>query len=344
MSENFENRDQEEDLSQQAPEILEAKTDQQKEFEEEQRINRDLFGNVNVDEITRRLRGPAPDNERRIDTLYEIKKIETAIADRFPNTYHRTEKDNFQIAEEAVKTLIPKSYLHDKHRSVALYELAAFSKGDVINEEDIDEIEVQLKDKKILILGDDTGSFSEILKSFGAKVIGIEIDKTKVAVAQSGVLSENGEPQEQVIQGDIGDLTDDASDLYKKFEQFGPFDIIYSHAVFNGGSGIEEAIRNYNNKHEFRRDAIVDFGKCLTSNLSALLNKNGFMLHDRVDLKEIFGPYGRRFSKSAPAENWLWAASSGTGEISDLIFIPKNEFENISEKIQSNKDWINLKV
>ncbi|MEK7540906.1 MAG: class I SAM-dependent methyltransferase [Patescibacteria group bacterium] len=339
MPENFDNRDQEENLAS----VIEVKTDEQKEQEDERRINRDLFGNVNVNEITSHLRGPASDNEQRIDTLYEIKKIEAEIAYRFPKTYGRTAEENLRIAQEVSNTGLQKGFLHDKHRSVALYELAAFSKGDAIAEEDINVIETQLKDKKILILGDDTGSFSEILNSFGAKVIGIEIDKAKVAVAHSGVLSEKSEPQEQVIHGDIGDLTDEASDLYKKLEQSGPFDIIYSHAVFNGGSGIEGAIDKFNAKSRLR-GPMIDFGKCLTSNLSSLLNKNGFMLHDRVDLREIFGPYGQRYSKSAPAENWLWAASSGTGRISDLIFISKNEFENISEKIQSNRDWIGMKV
>ena len=172
----------------------------------------------------------------------------------------------------------------------------------------------------------------------------MEIDKAKVIVAHSGILSESGESQEQVIEGDIGDLTNGISDLYKKLEQIGPFDIIYSHGVFNGGSGIEKAIGNYNSKHKLGRDIMGNFGQSLTGNLISLLNKDGFILHDLVDLREIFGPYGMRFSKAAPVEQYAWANSSGTGRISDLIFIPKNEFENILDRIESRDGWTYPKV
>ena len=164
----FEGQNQEENL----PPLIELKTDEQKRQEEKQRINRELFGDVNVDKITEHLCGKVDIGTvyERVDKFSEIIFIESEIAHRFPNTYQKTPEDNLEKAKEVVSKPLHKGFLHSKHRSIALYELATFSKGDAIDEKDINALEAQLKDKKILILGDDTGSFSEILIHLAQKL------------------------------------------------------------------------------------------------------------------------------------------------------------------------------
>ena len=106
----------------------------------------------------------------------------------------------------------------------ALYELACFTKGEIIcGEQVVEQIKTEIQNKKILILGDDVGSFSEVLSSFGASVIGIEIDPLKIAIAHSGFFSEDGSSQDQVIAGDIADLAYPDSQLSKKLRNAGPF-------------------------------------------------------------------------------------------------------------------------
>ncbi len=326
---------------QQGPEItVEEKEELEKELDR-QRINKELFGDVDVDKITTDLLRPGDAPNRR----EEFDLIEVELDRRFPNTYKRTTKEIDEIAKSELGIKVG-DFFHNKHRSVALYEMAAFVKGDSIDEKDaMDEIERELKDKKILILGDDTGSLSEVLNSLGAKAIGIEVNKNKVDTAHSGILSEDGKPQDQVILGDIGDLADNTSELYKKMVASGPFDIIYSWAVFNGGSGIEKAIYNFNIRNKIRGDAVIDFSWELVNNLNSLLNESGFMLHDRVDMWEVFGPYGMRQSKKFGRGTFSKSGYGiGSGVLSDVVFIPKSISEKVFQRADFEDNWLGLKV
>jgi hypothetical protein len=221
------------------------------------------------------------------------------------------------------------SYFHNKKGdAVGIYEIGAFLKKDVLAEKDVlDDIKIQLKDKKILILGDDSGSFSEILNYFGANAIGIEYDQLKVLAAHSGIFSESKSPQMQVIGGDIFELTGSDSDLYKKINECGPFDIVYSRAVFNRGSGIEEAIEKYQQKNNItgRRNEInTDFGLSLTNNCIQLLKNNGFILHTNEDMN-MFGPYSKRYIRESDSHEYGTSGSS-------MIFIPKEQYKGFVQQ------------
>lgn len=290
-----------------------------------------LFGKVDVEGIT-----AVGNTVEGLDKAEVFKKIEGEIENRFPHTYNIldsvrwgdfltklkdscvtlgdvSEIDEYihKITElRQIKKEQPLSdidifeyYFHrKKFRGGELYLIASFIKGGPINiNSPIEDVEAQLRGKKILVLGDDTGSFSEILNSFGAEVSGIEYDKIKVITAHSGILAESGLPQDHVVQGDIGDLTNRSSRLYQIFLEHGPFDVIYSYAVFNSGSGIEGAIKNVIGQYDEDK-----FGKLLINGLNNLLNEKGFCLHTRVDMNGMFGKYG-----------------GGTGLDRNLVFMPK---------------------
>lgn len=231
-------------------------------------------------------------------------------------------------------------YFHEKkHKARDLYQVISFLQGRPVDADSFNEdAEKALKGKKILILGDDTGSFSEILNSFGAEAIGIEYDKKKVLTAHSGVFSESNLPQDQVIYGDIGDLTDQSSDLYKTLLEKGPFDVITSSAVFNIGSGIDNAIEKRGIGKEFANKE-ENFGRALVDSSMNLLTENGFSLHDSVDMRRMFGRYGHRnitkFVGSMRSLSYseinkpFFYGEQGTGHDGSLIFIPKSSFEEL---------------
>lgn len=181
-------------------------------------------------------------------------------------------------------------YMSSGGDSRSLYSIATFLKGaKLVDDVVMADIESQLKGKKILVLGDDTGSLSELLNAYGAESMGIEYDEVKVLIAKSGILSRSGKPQLQVIQGDISDIAKKESDLMKLIAENGPFDVIYSYAVLNYGSGIEKSLSvtppgNYEE---------IELTVPLTDNCMNLLSKTGFILHEDVDFRpDSFGDYG----------------------------------------------------
>lgn len=204
---------------------------------------------------------------------------------------------------------------HDRE----LYLLGAFLKGKPLDEKNvISDLNVQLHDKKILVLGDDVGSLSEILNSFGANAIGIEYDFELVSAAHAGIFSEDHLPQTQVIHGDIGDLTDMDSDLYKTLQSKGPFDVIFSKAVFNGGSGYEVAAIKYVKAIGYQPTCFTDevdqiFGRKITDNSMPLLRDNAFCLH-----------------YDAPCDNFHFIDNprkfKGAFQRSHVAFIPKEKY------------------
>lgn len=180
-------------------------------------------------------------------------------------------------------------FSHDKlGRAKELYYIGSFLKRSQLDvERPIDDLRDVLRGKKILVLGDDTGSMSETLNHFGADACGIEYSSLKVAIAHTGVLAEDRAPQQQVILGDIVNLADQQSALYKMIATKGPFDVICSDAVFNIGSGLETSIRRQYKGPTRQGDFICDFDH----NIRILMQDDGFQLHLSVDWDEAFGPY-----------------------------------------------------
>lgn len=234
------------------------------------------------------------------------------------NDLIKQEEDAFNRFRPDWKSSNPVSelenYFNNKlHRGLELYTLGSFIKGKPLDQSNvIQDLQEQLQGKRILILGDDTGSMSEVISSYGGSAIGIEYDKFKVLAAHSGFLSESGKTQEQVIHGDIHDLTDTSSDLFNTLQKLGPFDIIYSHAVFNIGSGIEAAVAKLQERRPdtgpYQRSA---FGELLTQNCMKLLSTQGFVLHNEVTMNELFDKYSNYSSDMATNGN---------------VFIPKQQF------------------
>lgn len=165
----------------------------------------------------------------------------------------------------------------------SLYEISSYLAGHPLLS--IEEIEQNLKGKKILVLGDSAGDGSDALIAFGAEAYGIEIDKFRVLVAHSGIISQTGAFQTQVIEGDINDLVDQNSELYKLLKEKGPFDVVFSkfnvlgHYIFGAHGGLvnETAIAQHTSGEYL-----------LTESLMQLLNGQGFQLHDTAG---FFGPY-----------------------------------------------------
>lgn len=217
-------------------------------------------------------------------------------------------------------------FLSSKGRAQELYLIGSFLKQAPVSAEDtVSDLKEQLKNKKILILGDDTGSLSETLNLFGAIAVGIEYDKFKVLLARAGVFSEHG-PQNQVILGDLGDLTDEQSGLYKKIQDLGPFDVIFSEAVFNGGSGVEDSIHNrFEDRYKDDRlfGSVSQFAAALTENCMKILTPKGFCLHTVVDMKDhsvgrgMFGDYQKPKKPRSYEHN-------------HLVYIPKEGFKGLT--------------
>ena len=102
----------------------------------------------------------------------------------------------------------------------------------------IENIRAVLKDKSILILGDDIGGFNEVLtRTFGANCTSIELNSLKVWIAKNGTATEDKNPV-NIHRGNIWDLTETSSSLSVLLEQ-GSYDAIVSWFVFNRGSGAD---------------------------------------------------------------------------------------------------------
>lgn len=287
-----------------------AEAEQQIEERKRARIERyrQLYGEIDLQKI---LVDSTPDGVEAKKILSEVERQiradfpETADVSKHPanefiaelkDFYHGDERALQIINRELTRKKYPVNflrdfgYLHDKvGQDNNLYYAASFLKGSRL---DKDHLERDLRDslvgKKILVLGDDSGSLSEIFGFYGAKCYGVEYDEFKILVAQSGILSENGKPQKQVMLGNIADLFLENSDLKKKLMRLRPFDLIVSYAVFNTGSGIEKLIPydelDYQRHVDFEQPGLsVNFQR----NSQELLSESGLQLHTEVDMRDF---------------------------------------------------------
>lgn len=177
-----------------------------------------------------------------------------------------------------------------KRQAKSLYKLATEIKGAYLDEQDpINDIKKNLARKKILVLGDDIGSLSEILRFYGAESYGIEYKKFDVLVGHSGILTENGIPQNSLLEGNIADLFKDDTELFKQLQKLGSFDAIVSFSVFNDGSGVEEAITGAESSIGIGRPRITQQqAEIFQSNCSELLNDTGVQLHNDFNMWTAF--------------------------------------------------------
>jgi len=238
--------------------------------------------------------------------------VERYVQSVFPKTYTLSLALAKSAGVEHYSSGHIPEYVHDKSsRSTMLLMLATLFNNNhspIQPGEAIALLKKRLKGKKILSLGDDTGSLTEILQHFGCKTLGIEFDKDKVSIAHSGKLSEDERPRPDVIQGDIWELTLDDSALLKVVGK-GKYDAIVSDALFNGGSGgenprgeVESQLRSrffyYQSRSGPNSDPLRDqnlefwlwFFNCQTRRL---LKKNGIQLHLQVEFRDDFELYKR---------------------------------------------------
>lgn len=145
-----------------------------------------------------------------------------------------------EYAELESTVEINDAWLHRKNgRGFEVIRLASAIAGKPIGTcQAVEEVREALANKRILSLGDDTGSLTEILKSFGCDTVGIECDPVKVAIANAGYFDEHRAPRPDVIQGDIWSLLTQDPVLSKHVTP-GSFDAIISVDLWNG-SGAEE--------------------------------------------------------------------------------------------------------
>lgn len=136
-------------------------------------------------------------------------------------------------------------------------------------------ISKQLAGKRILVVGDDIGSFSQILKrDFKVRSCGIEVDPIKVRLAHQGRLSDSSEPRNQVLQGSAWELADRRSALAERVGSF-RYDMIFSYNLFAYGSGIERDI-GINKMPAIMHEWL--------QSTSWLLKRGGLQLHRQVSL------------------------------------------------------------
>jgi len=231
-----------------------------------------------------------------------IEKIDQELKRLFPNSGPFVEKflesanvtvegfDHRQaLLDIGEKSGIGRDYFRDRvlqthytgpktQQGETAYFMAAFLNGGPIPSEGIDEkIREILKGKKILIIGDDFGTISEALNVLGAEATGIEYSSISVKIAHSGALAEDGKPQNQVLQGDAWDIGNPNSTLYKQLQERGPFDMIYSYAVFNGGSGFPESKKRWGiGKENF------------SLGLDQLLSDDGMQFHAGCEEQDVY--------------------------------------------------------
>ncbi|RIL00878.1 MAG: hypothetical protein DCC75_13795 [Proteobacteria bacterium] len=144
----------------------------------------------------------------------------------------------------------------------------------------MDYLKERLRGKSILVLGDDVGSFSQILRmEFGADALGVEVDPVKIRIAQKGLLSDKPDPRNYVLHGDCLDLGDRSSSLSSRLAGKS-FDMIFSFYLFCRGSGVEH---NSQAKKILAEGGVTgDWTKLITSfcEISAwLLKPGGWHLH-----------------------------------------------------------------
>jgi hypothetical protein len=194
---------------------------------------------------------------------------------------------------------------HNSNPAHELVILGQCLKGDMLDiDTPMEDLRTTFKGKKILILGEELGTLSQALNALGAEAYGIEYNKRVVAIAHSGVLAENLIPQTQVIEGDLWNLGDSESSLFKLVSEKGPFDAIFSHGVFNSGSGFTEgAGREYSGEYpasiedirdktrkrgwfdeNSRYQAIAELNwRRFFSGLTSLTKPDGLNIHNNID-------------------------------------------------------------
>jgi len=240
-----------------------------------------------------------------------------------PNALEILERE---IAKHPTSTFYEFEQLKDKEeQSHQLYYIASIFKGERLDQNDpSSDIRRALQGKKILVLGDDIGSLSEMLRFYSADAYGIEYDKFKVLVAHSGVLAENGNPQNQVMEGNVGDLFDSAStSLMEKLEQIGQFDMVFSDNLFNEGSGMEELLdiprhdpTSLWDKWESGGEKGLSPADAFQKNCDTLLNENGAQLHMRIDILGAFPEsFRERMIKKFPPRAMLIPMQASENEI-----------------------------
>lgn len=203
-----------------------------------------------------------------------------------PKTYRLSAPETDEDRERTRKILgrsFP-GYSSKPRKAIELFILGSLLLGRKIDTEQVgDDLKKAFTGRKVLVLGDDIGGMSEIVNLLGGTAYGIEHDESKVEIAQSGKLAESSQPQMQVIDGDILDLTDENSELMKKLSQLGLFDVICSDAVFNGGSGIEKSAAVYTSKKRTAKGKDLLFTGKVLDNTDRILADNGIHLHVNVD-------------------------------------------------------------
>lgn len=218
-------------------------------------------------------------------------------------------------------------------RSKELYLVSSFLKGSALESGDpVGELREILKNRKILVLGDDTGSFSEVLQRYGVEAYGIEFDPLRVAVGHMGIVAEDGQPQTQLMRGNIKDIADPTSELFQTLQEKGPFDVIFSTGVFNSGSGVEAALNDRN------FDPVRFHLNC-----DSLLKDSGFEMHCDIDMHENFSrsrlaPLPERYTQREE-EDPITGLQKGTGYDHSLCVIPRYSKEKDEAFAQGSKKY-----
>lgn len=131
----------------------------------------------------------------------------------------------------------PLEMYHYIDRGVDMAVLAAAISGGEWDGQSMEELPRIFSDQKILVLGDDIGSLSEVLKGYGAITTSIERQEEAWKLAKAGRFTENGEERHDVFLGDLYELLDPHSSISRVVTERGPFDVIYSGDVFNRDEG-----------------------------------------------------------------------------------------------------------
>lgn len=152
-------------------------------------------------------------------------QIDQLIADRLPNLSKRIEATCPQWA-------------HVKRGHDLAHMATVLSNGNWRADRSIEQF---LEGQKILVLGDDRGTLTEVLKTFGAVTTSVEINQEWYEAGRDGRWTENGKPRDDLFHGNMYWLAEPSSDLAAQIIARGPFDLIYSHYLLINGSGGERA-------------------------------------------------------------------------------------------------------
>lgn len=195
-----------------------------------------------------------------LDLVYfatSVKRVDEFLETRFPRTPAATWENYLQaykatgitdsvrlrrIQEALEHREIGPISLHSKKRGDELIYLATLFNREmqpIPTEAAIGNISERLQGKRVLSLGDDTGSLSEVFASFGCEAYGIEADPAKISIARIGYFSEDRQPNTKVIYGDVWQLVLPDSNLRKMVAQR-QYDAIISVDLFDEDSGGEE--------------------------------------------------------------------------------------------------------